>query len=333
MANSLAAVRAGCRAIHCTVNGLGERAGNTPLEEFIAALHDHTEFRTRVRESELVETSRLVVAFSGKRIASNKPVCGSNVFTQTAGIHADGDKKGNLYASALTPERFGRDRSYALGKLSGRANLDFNLQRLQLNLTPEQHKAVLDRVIALGDAKHNVTTDDLPFIISDVLESPGHRQFEVQNCVIVSSKSVRPVANIVVRFRDRIVEAQSSGSGGYDAFMNALRSLHLDFPFPQPTLADYEVHIPPGGKSDALVETNITWSNGLKTRGVHTDQVMAAIQATERMINIMCLTSAGANALPGTPTTAITYPAAPGAPQAPRKARAKTQAPDRKKKA
>jgi D-citramalate synthase len=208
VANSLAAVRADARhPLH------GQRPRRTrrkhAARRIHRALHDHTEFRTRVRESELVETSRLVVAFSGKRIASNKPVCGSNVFTQTAGIHADGDKKGNLYASALTPERFGRDRSYALGKLSGRANLDFNLQRLQLNLTPSStgRARPRDRAGRRQTQRHHGRS---AFIISDVLESPGHRQFEVQNCVIVSSKSVRPVANIVVRFRDRIVEAQSS---------------------------------------------------------------------------------------------------------------------------
>ncbi len=295
VANALAAVRGGCVGVHCTVNGLGERAGNTPLEEFIPALHDHTEFRTRVREGELMAASRLVIAFSGKRLAANKPILGADVFTQTAGIHADGDKKGSLYVSALSPERFGRDRTYALGKLSGRANLDFNLQRMQLTLTPEQHKAVLDRVVALGDAKKSVTSDDLPFIISDVLETPGQRAFEVKNCVIVTSKDVKPIANIVVRYLDKTFEAQATGNGGYDAFMNALRSLHIGLPFAIPTLEDYEVHIPPGGKSDALVETTIRWSNGLKTRGVSTDQVMAAINATERLLNILCLTNKAMN--------------------------------------
>jgi len=294
VANCLEAVRAGCVAVHCTVNGLGERAGNTSLEELIAALHDHTHFRTRVKESELVAASRMVELFSGKRIANNKPIVGGNVFTQTAGIHADGDKKGDLYASNLTPQRFGRDRLYALGKLSGRANLDFNLQRLGLTLTPEQHKAVLDRVIQLGDAKTHITTDDLPFLVSDVLERPEDRAFEVKNCLIVTSKGVKPIANIVVRYRDRTFEAQATGNGGYDAFMNALRSIKSpDFiPFKLPRLEDYEVHIPPGGKTDALVETTITWDNGLRTRGVDTDQVMAAVHATERLLNILCLTSA-----------------------------------------
>lgn len=290
-ANALAAVQGGVKAVHCTVNGLGERAGNTSLEEFVAALHDHTPFRTQVREHELVDISRLVESFSGKRVASNKPICGANVFTQTAGIHADGDKKGELYVSALTPERFGRTRSYALGKLSGRASLDFNLQKMKLTLTPEQHEAVLNRVIALGDAKNSVTADDLPFIISDVLETPGTRSFEVINCLIVSSKSVKPIANIIVRYKDKTYESQAVGNGGYDAFMNALRGAAIPFPFTLPRLNDYEVRIPPGGKSDALVETTIHWSNGFQTRGINTDQVMAAIDATERLVNMLVMTN------------------------------------------
>jgi len=104
--------------------------------------------------------------------------------------------------------------------------------------------------------------------VSDVLESPESLAFEVKNCVIVTSKGVKPIANIVVRYKERVYESQATGNGGYDAFMNALRSIKdPDFlPFIIPRLEDYEVHIPPGGKSDALVETTITWEGGLRTR-------------------------------------------------------------------
>ena len=123
VANCLAAVRAGARGVHTSVNGMGERAGNTRLAEVVAALHDHTPYRTGVDEARLVDASRLVETFSGKTVAANSPIVGRDVFTQTGGIHADGDAKGDLYANRLAPKRFGRARQYALGKLSGKASL------------------------------------------------------------------------------------------------------------------------------------------------------------------------------------------------------------------
>jgi D-citramalate synthase len=286
-ANCLVAAELGVAGLHCTVNGLGERAGNAPLEEVVATLRDHTSRRLSVREAELNEASRLVELFSGKRVSDNKAIVGRNVYTQTAGIHADGDKKGDLYLSKLAPARFGRDREYALGKLAGRSNLDFNLDGLNLSLTREQRAAVLARVVELGDRKHVVTADDLPFIVADVLQQPQERAFHVVNCVVTTAYGLLPSANICVSYRGETFEAQGTGSGGFDAFINALRSIAERAGFSVPPLVDYEVHIPPGGKTDALVETTITWEGGFRSRAVHSDQVMAAIQATERLINLI----------------------------------------------
>jgi D-citramalate synthase len=287
-ANSLYAVRAGAQGIHCTLNGLGERAGNTSLDEVAVIIEDHSDCKTRINLKKVKEVSKMLEVLTGLRISSNKPITGDNVFTQTAGIHADGDKKGNLYESRLTPKRFGRDREYALGKLSGRANIDLNLRKLGIDLPDELKKRLLEKVIELGDNKKMVTSDDLPFLVSDLLETPETKSFEVLNSVLVSSQGLPASATIRVRFRKKEYDAQGRGNGGYDAFMHALRSLADCFPFEIPTLADYEVHIPPGGKSDALVETTITWANGLRTRGVSSDQVMAAIEATSHMMNIIC---------------------------------------------
>jgi len=286
-ANCLAAAQEGIDGIHCTVNGLGERAGNASLEEVVAVLSDHSPRRTNVREEELNGISELVEVLSGKRVSDNKPVVGRDVFTQTAGIHADGDKKGNLYESRLTPARFGRDRVYALGKLSGRSNLDFNLELLNLSLNKEQRAAVLQRVVELGDQKHVVTAEDLPFIVADVLQQPGDSAFSVANCVITSAMGVSPSATVKVTWKGRDFEAMGSGTGGFDAFMNAVRAIAVQAGFTVPRLLDYEVRIPPGGKTDALVETTITWEGGLRTRAVNSDQVMAAIRATERVINLL----------------------------------------------
>ncbi len=169
VANVYSAVTAGINGVHTTVNGLGERAGNAPLSSVIGLLNDHLGAVTAVNEYEITRVSRLVETFSGIRIPVNKPVIGANVFTQTSGIHADGDNKDNLYCSNLRPERFGRKRTYALGKQSGNATIRKNLEEFGLELDRESLSKVTQRVIELGDKKENVTTEDLPFIIADVL--------------------------------------------------------------------------------------------------------------------------------------------------------------------
>ncbi|HJN43205.1 MAG: 2-isopropylmalate synthase [Acidobacteria bacterium] len=288
-ANTLEAALAGARGVHATVNGMGERAGNTPLDEVVVSLRDHGALRTRVKERALADVSHLVEVFSGRRIAVNKPIVGENVFTQAAGVHADGDMKGRLYESKLSPSRFGLRRTYAMGKLMGRASLEFNLQRLNISLSREQKDQLLRRIVELGDQKRHVTTADLPYLISELLQTPELRVFEVGDYSIVSNHGLRPSASILVRYRGKEVQATASGDGGYDAFMRALKSVEAQLDLQVPRLVDYEVRIPPGGKSDALVETTIQWEGGLTTRGVDTDQLAAAIQATEHALNVVAL--------------------------------------------
>jgi (R)-citramalate synthase len=292
-ANTVAAVAAGARGVHCTVNGLGERAGNTPLDEAVVAMHDFLGVSTGVEEGRLYSLSQTVEIFSGRRVAANKPICGQNVFTQTAGIHADGDKKANLYASRLAPERFGRKRQYALGKLSGRSNLEYNLEALGIKLTPEQKKRVLERVIALGDRKQAITQEDLPYIVSDILAMPEERRFELRSCVVVSSTGMKPMATVKLAHRAdaggefREYEESALGDGGYDALMNAIRKVTDQLEFRCPTLVDYQISIPSTGQTDALVQCFITWrgKSTFITRGVNSDQVLAAAEATEKMLN------------------------------------------------
>ena len=290
-ANTLEAALGGARGVHCTVNGMGERAGNTPLDEVVVSLRDHGGLRTNVNERALAGVSQLVENFSGRRVAVNKPIVGENVFTQAAGVHADGDRKGRLYESRLRPSRFGLRRSYAMGKLMGKASLEFNLERLNVTLTDAEKRQLLARIVELGDQKRHVTTADLPFLITELLQTPELRVFEVKDFSIVSNLGLRPVATILVRYRDAELQATASGDGGYDAFMQALRSVEGQLGIKVPRLLDYQVRIPPGGKTDALVETTIKWDNGLKTVGVDTDQVTAAIQATEHVLNAIALRS------------------------------------------
>jgi D-citramalate synthase len=289
VANTLASARVGARGVHMTVNGMGERAGNTPLDEVVVALRDHLNIKTKVREKSLKDIGRLVEVFSGRRVSANKPITGDNVFTQTAGVHADGDMKGDLYESRLSPARFGQDRHYAMGKLMGKASLEFNLRKLNIVLDREQRELVLDKIVELSDQKKTVTAADLPFIIADVLQTPEHRIFEVKDFSVTSTRSLPPTATVQVQCHGKDFVAVETGDGGYDAFTRALRKLEPKMKIRIPKLIDYEVHIPPGGKTDALVETTIKWEGGFKTRAVHSDQLVAAIEATAHAVNLFAL--------------------------------------------
>lgn len=291
-ANVLEAIKAGAHGIHLTINGMGERAGNAPLASAVAVLHDFLpNVKTGVAEKSLFQVSKLVETFSGFRVPVNKPVVGENVFTQTAGIHADGDKKNNLYYNDLLPERFGRQRKYALGKTSGKSNIENNLAQLGIELPEADLKKVTQRIIELGDKKEVVTQSDLPYIISDVIDSNTiEEKVKIVNYVLTHSKELRPSVTLQIHFNGEMFEEHSQGDGQYDAFMNALRNIYKKKKMHLPVLTDYAVRIPPGGKSDALCETIITWENKgkeFKTRGLDSDQTVSAIKATQKMLNMI----------------------------------------------
>jgi (R)-citramalate synthase len=291
VANVLEAVKAGVSCIHVTVNGLGERAGNAILSSSIAVLRDHLKIETNVVETNIYRISKLVETFSGLRIPANKPLIGASVFTQTCGVHADGDSKDNLYFNTLMPERFGRSRSYALGKTSGKANVKKNLAELGIELNEKILKKVTERVIQLGDKKEQITLDDLPYIVADLLDlAEIDQKVKIINYNLSHAKGLKPVASVALKIEGKQYEATSAGDGQYDAFMNALSKIYkVKLKKSLPQLIDYSVLIPPGGKSDALCETTITWKmkREFKTRGVDTDQTFSAIKATEKMLNLL----------------------------------------------
>ncbi|TAJ14672.1 2-isopropylmalate synthase [Marinilabiliaceae bacterium JC017] len=291
VANVFAAASAGIQGIHTTVNGLGERAGNAPLSSVLGVINDHLEGVNNLDESKLTHICRMVETFSGIRIPANKPLTGENVFTQCSGVHADGDNKDNLYFNNLMPERFGRVRKYALGKTSGKANVLKNLEELGIELTTEEMKKVTKRVIELGDKKTTVTAEDLPYIISDVLRSASiGEHIKVKNYSLSLTQGLKPVATLSIRINKELYQETAIGDGQYDAFMKALWKIYEKLGKPHPRLVDYMVSIPPGGKTDALVEAVISWiykGNKFKTRGLDADQTEAAIKATVKMLNLI----------------------------------------------
>ncbi|SFF06633.1 D-citramalate synthase [Sunxiuqinia elliptica] len=294
IANVFHAIKAGIRCVHTTVNGLGERAGNAPLSSVIATIKDHLKMATRVNESRLNRVSKLVETFSGIRIPTNKPLIGEFVFTQCSGVHADGDNKNNLYFNDLLPERFGRTRTYALGKTSGKANIKANLEEMGIELAPEALKMVTGRIIELGDRKETVTAEDLPYIVADVLQERIEQKILINNYSLSHAMGLKPSATVSIQVQGKNYEATASGDGQYDAFVNALKVIYKKLKKPFPKLVDYSVTIPPGGKTDALVETVIIWEleREFKTRGLDLDQTAAAIKATVRMLNLLEHTNA-----------------------------------------
>ena len=292
VSNVLAAVLSGVKGLHTTINGLGERAGNAPLSSVQAILKDHFNAITNIDESRLNEVSRVVESYSSIMIPANKPIIGENVFTQVAGVHADGDNKNNLYCNDLLPERFGRKREYALGKNSGKANIRKNLEDLGLQLDEESMRKVTERIIQLGDKKELVTQEDLPYIVSDVLKHDVEDdRVKLKSYIVNLAYGLKPMATVKVEINGKEYEVNSSGDGQYDAFVRAIRKIYketLGRKFPM--LTNYAVTIPPGGRTDAFVQTTISWSfedKEFRTRGLDADQTEAAIKATMKMLNII----------------------------------------------
>ena len=297
-ANCMAAVRAGIASVHCTVNCLGERAGNASLAEVCLVLRDKLGVELSVDEKEIYNLSQMIENFSGKMVADNAPVVGADVFTQTAGIHADGDQKGALYQTRLSPDRFNRSRSYALGKMSGKASLQKNLETLGISLSREDQAKVLERVVSLGDSKAIITMEDLPLIIADVLESRGDRDLELLNCSITSVLGLDSTVSISVRLYEETYKSTGTGNGGFDAFIMAISKVLDKIDFEIPELLDYQVRIPKGGTTSALVECFITWQDEgrkMRTRGVDANQVFAGVGATMRMLNMKLNASSSAD--------------------------------------
>ena len=292
VSNTVESIKAGCHGLHLTINGMGERAGNAPMASVAAVIRDFLpKIHINLNEKSLHKVSRLVSTFSGFKIPVNKPIVGENVFTQTAGIHADGDNKKNLYFNMLLPERFDRKRKYALGKTSGKANIKKNLNDLGLKLNNYEIKKVTERIIDLGDKKEKVTAEDLPYIISDVLSSSKiEKNVKIKSYKLEHTKGTNPTARLEIEIKGKLFEEFATGDGQFNAFMNAIKKIYNYHKLELPNLVDYSVTIPPGSNSDSLCETFITWKNKTKefvTRGLDSDQTTSAIKATEKMLNII----------------------------------------------
>ncbi|MFH0928791.1 MAG: alpha-isopropylmalate synthase regulatory domain-containing protein [Candidatus Aenigmatarchaeota archaeon] len=289
-ANALAAVEGGCSGVHTTVNGMGERAGNAPLHEVVVGLHDIAKKETGVDEKKLYPLSKLVSRLSQVEIPRNMPIVGKNAFMHDCGVHADGMAKKGLYASELGPERFGREYGYALDKHSGKATIEMHLKSMGVDPDKRLVSQILEKVKDISDRKENVTEDDLPFILDDVIGEPEKKMFDIYFNMTVTGKGVTAEGVLNLNYDGNDLSEYGEGNGGFDAMMNALKKALEPFNLGEmPKLVDYSSSIPKGGSTNALVKTLITWKDNsgviLKTTGVDPDQTNSALKATERMLN------------------------------------------------
>jgi (R)-citramalate synthase len=285
VSNSLAALRAGAGRVHVTMNGLGERAGNTNLATLVVAARDLYGFTCNVNERMLVKLSDLVARISGVDPAANDPVIGRLSAIQGCGVHADGDRKGNLYQNKLDPARFGFTRGYDLGKTAGLASIEQNCQELGIEISREQQRSLLAKVKELGDQKVAVTQADVILLLNDAL-CDNKRLLKLVSYEFSLRQGAAPTATLQLCRDEEKFVSHGEGAGQYDAFIKALRRV-----CPQmPELLDYRIGISRKGASEAMAEATITWrSEGrvFSTRAADSDQLVAAMNATMRMVNCM----------------------------------------------
>lgn len=284
-ANTISALRAGGSQAHVTINGIGERAGNTSLEEVVMVLYSLYKYKTKIDIKGLYTTSRLVSRLSGIPVSPNKSIVGGNAFTHEAGIHVHGLLANTATYEPITPELVGRERKIILGKHAGRSSVVLALKELGLAVNDRQIDEIVIRMKELGDKGKRVTDADLQAISETVLGTYQEAKIKLEELTVVAGNTVMPTASVRLKVNGNNVVEAGVGTGPVDAAINALKKalsgvadIHLD---------EYHVDAITGG-TDALVEVWVKLSKGGKTitaRGARTDIIMASVEAVLEGIN------------------------------------------------
>jgi len=286
VANSIAAVRVGARQVEVTVNGIGERAGNAALEEFVMALNvrkDFLPFTTGINTRQIWNTSRMVANTIGFPIPRNKPVTGENAFAHEAGIHQDGVLKKRETYEIMTPESVGRDSSQlVLGRHSGLHGFKTRLAELGLILADGELKKAYERFLEIADRKKEVFDDDLYIIVSDQL-GHGVETYALDYFNIQSGNLAVPTATVRIRAGEELHEEAATGDGPVDAIFNAIdRALGISV-----RLLEYVVQAVTPGRQ-AIGEVSVSLEiDGRKFigRGASTDILEASAKAYVNALN------------------------------------------------
>ncbi len=279
MANTVAALRAGATCAHVTVNGIGERAGNTPLEELVMALELLYQYPTGIRTEDIYRLSSLVSRMTGIPLPTNKSIVGEMAFTHESGIHAHGVLREPSTYEPVPPEKVGRKRRIMLGKHSGSASVEAALAEMHYHPDENQLKEILKRIKALGDQGARITDTDLIAVAEAVMAIECRPVLKMKQFTVVSGSNVIPTASVTLVVKGEEVTGASTGTGPVDAAMEALRrsvaavaDIHLE---------EYHVDAIHGG-TDALVDVTVRLSKDGKiitSRGARTDIIMASVEA------------------------------------------------------
>ncbi|HEX6292557.1 MAG TPA: 2-isopropylmalate synthase [Herpetosiphonaceae bacterium] len=225
VANSLAGVNNGARQVECTINGIGERAGNAALEEIVMALHTRRQFYgvgTRIDTTQIARTSRMVSAITGLTVQPNKAIIGANAFSHESGIHQDGMLKNHLTYEIMRPETIGRDSTLVLGKLSGRHAFRKHLERLGYSLNDQELQLAFARFKDLADKKKFVDDRDIVALLDDQLHQPPPI-WHLEHVQVACGTQAIPTATVRLRGPDGEIRTDSGqGTGPIDAVYRAI---------------------------------------------------------------------------------------------------------------
>ena len=257
VANSIAAIEAGCRQVEVSVNGIGERAGNASLEEFVMALairKDILGFSTSINTQEIYKASKLLTIITGIQVQPNKAVVGKNAFSHEAGIHQDGVLKERSTYEIMTPQQIGRPSSeIVLGRHSGKHGLLARLKELGYELDKEDFDKVFDKFTEIADKKKAVYDDELLVILEENIGINIPDNYFISEVQIMSGNNAIPTATVEIKRNGRLIRESSIGNGPVDAIYKAIdRIVGL-----QVVLEDYSISSISIGK-DAMGEVNLS---------------------------------------------------------------------------
>jgi len=289
VANSLSAVTNGARQIECTINGIGERAGNASLEEIVMAIKTRRDVFKNIDSSintkEIYKTSRLVSKLTSFVVAPNKAIVGLNAFRHESGIHQDGVLKKRQTYEIIAAEDVGftgSSEGLVLGKHSGKHALEKRLSEMGIKLSQEELLDAFERFKALADKKKTIYEEDLASIIEDQINKP-QEIWQLKSIAYSSGTNVSPSSTVVLRYKGKTVEMVSKGDGPVDASYKAIEQITKV----KATLLDYRIEAVTSGK-DALGEVSVKVQSGKKIvigRGSSTDIIEASAKAFLNAIN------------------------------------------------